>query len=89
MTTTHLTQHATATRQAWLKARLELLAAEKALTRRSDELARQRQALPWVRVDKTYRFETDEGSAFAGVRNCSSITLCSGRITRLAARRAR
>ena len=63
MTTRHITQHATATWQAWLKARLELLAAEKELTRRSDELARQRQALPWVRVDKTYRFETDEGSA--------------------------
>lgn len=63
MTTTHITQHATATRQAWLKARLELLAAEKELTRRSDELARQRQALPWVRVDKNYRFETEAGSA--------------------------
>jgi predicted dithiol-disulfide oxidoreductase (DUF899 family) len=50
-------------REAWLKARLELLAAEKDLTRRSDEVARQRQALPWVRVDKAYRFETDEGSA--------------------------
>jgi len=43
--------------------RLELLAAEKELTRRSDELARQRQQLPWVAVDKEYRFETDEGSA--------------------------
>ena len=50
-------------RQEWLAARLELLKAEKALTRRSDEVARQRQALPWVRVDKDYRFETDEGSA--------------------------
>src|SRR6202011_4358994 len=44
-------------------ARLELLAAEKELTRRGDELARQRQALPWVRVDKDYGFETDEGSS--------------------------
>jgi predicted dithiol-disulfide oxidoreductase (DUF899 family) len=43
--------------------RVELLAAEKELTRRSDELARRRQALPWVRLDKEYRFETDEGSA--------------------------
>ena len=44
-------------------ARLELLEAEKELTRRSDELARQRQELPWVRIDKEYRFETDEGRA--------------------------
>jgi predicted dithiol-disulfide oxidoreductase (DUF899 family) len=59
MTTTHIT----GTRDEWLAARLKLLEAEKALTRRSDELARQRQALPWVRIDKAYRFETDEGSA--------------------------
>ena len=55
--------HNTATREQWLAARLQLLEAEKALTRRSDEVARQRQALPWVRVDKTYRFDTDNGSA--------------------------
>jgi predicted dithiol-disulfide oxidoreductase (DUF899 family) len=55
--------HAIGTRDQWLKARLELLEAEKAFTRRSDELAQKRQELPWVRVDKTYRFETDEGSA--------------------------
>jgi predicted dithiol-disulfide oxidoreductase (DUF899 family) len=55
--------HATGTRDEWLAARLELLAAEKEHTRRSDELARQRQQLPWVRVDKEYRFDTDEGSA--------------------------
>jgi len=53
----------TGTRKEWLAARLELLEAEKELTRRSDELARRRQELPWVRVDKEYRFETDEGSA--------------------------
>ncbi|MEM5436873.1 DUF899 domain-containing protein [Paraburkholderia diazotrophica] len=58
-----MTTHATGTRQQWLAARLELLEAEKALTRRSDELARQRQALPWVRVDKAYTFDTDEGRA--------------------------
>src|SRR5277367_7103060 len=46
----------------WIKARLELLEEEKELTRRSDALARWRQDLPWVRVDKAYRFETDEGS---------------------------
>src|ERR1700704_1107475 len=51
------------TRQEWLKARLELLKAEKELTRRSDELARKRQELPWVPINKGYRFETDEGSA--------------------------
>ena len=50
-------------RAEWLAARLELLKAEKELTRRSDELARRRQELPWVRIDKEYRFETDEGSA--------------------------
>ncbi|HEX3122568.1 MAG TPA: DUF899 domain-containing protein [Rhodanobacteraceae bacterium] len=54
--------HATGTRQDWLKARMELLDAEKALTRRSDELALQRQQLPWVRIDKTYRFDTDAGA---------------------------
>jgi predicted dithiol-disulfide oxidoreductase (DUF899 family) len=53
----------TGTRNEWLAARLELLKAEKELTRRSDELVRRRQELPWVRVDKEYRFETDEGSA--------------------------
>jgi predicted dithiol-disulfide oxidoreductase (DUF899 family) len=58
-----MTKHMTGTREEWLAARLELLGAEKELTRRSDDLARRRQALPWVRIDKTYRFETDEGSA--------------------------
>jgi predicted dithiol-disulfide oxidoreductase (DUF899 family) len=53
----------TGTRKEWLAARLELLQAEKELTRRGDELARRRQELPWVRIDKEYRFETDEGSA--------------------------
>jgi predicted dithiol-disulfide oxidoreductase (DUF899 family) len=51
------------TKAEWLVARKDLLEAEKELTRRSDELARRRQQLPWVRVDKQYRFETDEGSA--------------------------
>jgi predicted dithiol-disulfide oxidoreductase (DUF899 family) len=58
-----MTKHRTATREEWFAARLELLEAEKELTRRSDELARRRQELPWVRIDKEYRFETDEGSA--------------------------
>jgi len=58
-----MTKHMTGTREEWLAARLELLEAEKELTRRSDELSRRRQELPWVRIDKEYRFETDEGSA--------------------------
>jgi len=57
-----MTDHKTGTREEWLAARLELLEAEKELTRRRDELARRRQELPWVRIDKEYRFETDEGS---------------------------
>src|SRR2546423_12109688 len=58
-----MTKHLTGTRKEWLAARVELLEAEKELTRRGDELARRRQELPWVRIDKAYRFETDEGSA--------------------------
>jgi predicted dithiol-disulfide oxidoreductase (DUF899 family) len=58
-----MTTHITATRKEWLAARLELLEGEKALTRQSDELARRRQALPWVRVEKDYKFETDKGDA--------------------------
>jgi len=57
------TPHPTGTRAQWHAARLKVLDAEKELTRRSDELARQRQALPWVRLDKDYRFDTDGGSA--------------------------
>jgi len=58
-----MTKRTIGSRQEWLAARLELLDAEKALTRRSDELARQRQELPWVRIDKDYRFQTDDGEA--------------------------
>lgn len=58
-----MTTHTTGTREEWLAARLALLEAEKDLTRRSDEVAERRQELPWVRVDKAYRFETDDGSA--------------------------
>jgi len=58
-----MTNHKSGTRKEWLTARLELLEAEKELTRRGDELARRRQELPWVRIDKKYRFETEEGSA--------------------------
>ena len=55
--------HTTASREQWLAARLELLEAEKELTRRSDAVARQRQQLPWVPVEKDYRFVTEAGPA--------------------------
>jgi predicted dithiol-disulfide oxidoreductase (DUF899 family) len=57
------TAHRIGTRSEWLAARIALLADEKVHTRRGDELARRRQELPWVRIDKEYRFATDEGSA--------------------------
>ena len=56
-----MTKHITGTRDEWLAARVELLKEEKELTRQSDELAKRRQELPWVRVEKNYRFDTDEG----------------------------
>jgi predicted dithiol-disulfide oxidoreductase (DUF899 family) len=58
-----MTMHQTGTRDEWLAARLRLWEAERELTHRSDELARQRQALPWVRIDKDYRFDTEAGPA--------------------------
>jgi predicted dithiol-disulfide oxidoreductase (DUF899 family) len=58
-----MTTHRTGTRDEWRAARLELLKAEKEHTHRSDELARRRQELPWVRIDKPYRFETNTGNA--------------------------
>lgn len=57
-----MTKHKTGTREEWLAARIRLLEREKELTRLSDELTRERQALPWVRVEKEYRFETNEGT---------------------------
>ncbi|MFI4977062.1 MAG: DUF899 domain-containing protein [Solirubrobacterales bacterium] len=57
-----MTDHRTGTREEWLSARLELLDAEKELTRRGDELALMRQDLPWVPIEKEYRFETGEGT---------------------------
>src|SRR4030081_3693901 len=56
-------EHNIVSKEEWIAARLGLLKEEKELTRRSDELARRRQELPWVRIDKAYRFETDDGSA--------------------------
>jgi predicted dithiol-disulfide oxidoreductase (DUF899 family) len=57
-----MTEHKVATPEEWLAAREELLEREKELTRRGDELARERRELPWVRVEKEYSFETDEGT---------------------------
>ncbi len=56
-----MTIHKTGTRDEWFAARIELLQAEKELTRRGDALARKRQDLPWVRLDKDYVFDTDQG----------------------------
>jgi predicted dithiol-disulfide oxidoreductase (DUF899 family) len=56
-----MTEHEVGTREEWLAARKELLEREKELTRFSDELARQRRLLPWVRIDKRYEFDTDDG----------------------------
>jgi predicted dithiol-disulfide oxidoreductase (DUF899 family) len=56
------TSHQTGTRAEWLKARIKLLKAEKELTHQSDALAQERQNLPWVPVEKTYRFDTDQGT---------------------------
>jgi predicted dithiol-disulfide oxidoreductase (DUF899 family) len=56
-----MTQHRVGTRAEWLAARIALLEREKELTRRSDELARERQDLPWVAVEEEYAFETADG----------------------------
>ena len=58
-----MSTHTTATREQWLAARLELLQAEKELTRRSDEVARQRRQLPWVPIERNYHFNTEAGPA--------------------------
>src|ERR1700682_5259889 len=58
-----MTDHKVGTRDEWLAARLTLLEAEKIHTRRGDEVTKMRKELPWVRIDKDYRFDTDEGTA--------------------------
>lgn len=58
-----MSKHKVGTREEWRAARVDLLKAEKELVHRSDEVARRRQELPWVRIDKQYRFDTDEGNA--------------------------
>src|SRR3954470_9331441 len=63
-------EHKTGTREEWLAARLALLKEEKALTHRGDEVTKKRQDLPWVRIEKDYRFDTDDGKAsLAGLFN--------------------
>jgi predicted dithiol-disulfide oxidoreductase (DUF899 family) len=57
-----MTVHRIGTQEEWQAERDELLKAEKELTRRGDELARKRRELPWVPVEKEYRFETDQGT---------------------------
>jgi len=56
-----MTNHRIGTHDEWLQARLELLTAEKELTRLNDDLARKRRELPWVRLDKDYLFDTEDG----------------------------
>jgi predicted dithiol-disulfide oxidoreductase (DUF899 family) len=58
-----MTNHRTGTREEWLAARLHLLKAEKELTRLNDDLTRRRLELPWVRVEKDYVFDTEDGEA--------------------------
>jgi len=63
---TNVTAHAIGTREEWLAARERLLAREKKHTRLGDELARERRELPWVRLEKNYRFDTDGGERALG-----------------------
>src|SRR5271168_3503006 len=70
-----MTDHRVASRQEWLAAREKLLESEKSHTRLGDELARQRRELPWVRLDKDYVFDTEDGEATLGdlFRGCSQL----------------
>ena len=85
-----MTKHKLATREEWQAAREVLLEREKELTRRNDELAREREQLPWVPIEKEYSFDTDDGiktlAELLVVRSCWPTTSCSGRTTRRAAR---
>jgi predicted dithiol-disulfide oxidoreductase (DUF899 family) len=89
-----MAKHKIATREEWQAARNELLAQEKELTRRGDQLAAERRNLPWVPIEKEYSFDTDHGpktlpELFDGARSCSSTTSCSAPPTPRAARSAR
>src|SRR6266542_3501185 len=88
-----MTEHKVGTREQWLAARTALLAEEKELTSRSDELARKRQALPWVPVEKDYGFETEDGTKaladlFEGRSQLLVYTSCSARPSRAGRMRA-
>jgi hypothetical protein len=77
-----MTQHKVGTREEWLAARRELLEREKEHMRQGDELARRRQELPWVPIEKTYVFESSSGKKtlaelFDGRSQFSSTTSCS------------
>ena len=85
-----MTDHKTGSREEWLKARLELLDAEKELTRREDDLARMRQELPWVPIERSTASRPTRAARLwptssADARSCSSTTSCSGLTTRQAA----
>jgi predicted dithiol-disulfide oxidoreductase (DUF899 family) len=89
-----MTQHSVGTREEWLAARNALLEREKELTRRSDDLARERRELPWVRVEKEYSFETKDGQKtlaelFDGRSQLLVYNFMLGLPTRPAARSAR
>ncbi|HEX4413575.1 MAG TPA: DUF899 family protein, partial [Lacipirellulaceae bacterium] len=58
-----MTGHIVVSREEWTDARTKLLLEEKDLTRRSDEVARHRRELPWVQIEKEYRFDTENGNA--------------------------
>src|SRR5437870_506459 len=88
-----MTDHKVASREEWLAVREALLAREKEHTRMGDDLARQRRELPWVRVEKEYSFETDEGirtlaELFDGRSQLLVYPSCSARATRRGARPA-
>jgi predicted dithiol-disulfide oxidoreductase (DUF899 family) len=63
---TRVATHAIRSRDEWLAARERLLVREKEHTRLGDELARERRELPWVPVEKDYRFDTDDGEKALG-----------------------
>src|SRR5215204_6836452 len=78
-------EHAVGTQEEWQAERDKLLAEEKELTRRNDELTKKRHDLPWVPVEKEYSFETDDGTKslaelFGRSSSCSSTTSCSARL---------
>ena len=81
-----MTKHMTGTREEWLAARLGLLKAEKELTRRGDELARRRQELPWVRIDKEYSGSTAPPRGATRRASGGAATMSTSRFLRTPAR---